>query len=181
MAFRNDNSHDIYVSDGSKLRRIRPGRGVEALGEFAKNLKATNGVSEVKGDDAKAALDVNTTPAATDPTIEGTLGARAAETLAEASRVIVSAPLQVVVGDDQAPFGPPTGVKSTKQQEAAKGEAERRAFAEGEPLKRVEPLEPAPETGTSSADAHNAQADARDAVEEFAEQLAQVGSSDDDE
>jgi hypothetical protein len=50
----------------------------------------------------------------------------------------VSEPLQRVVGDDEAPFGPPTGEVSTKVDEARKGVAERIAFADHEALDPVD-------------------------------------------
>lgn len=49
----------------------------------------------------------------------------------------VSEPLNRVVGDDEAPFGPPTGEVSTKVDEARKGVAERIAFADHEALDPV--------------------------------------------
>jgi hypothetical protein len=85
----------------------------------------------------------------------------------------VSAPLQVVHGDDEAPFGPPTGTISTKSIEAAKDEASRKAFADGEALEKVEGAAVTPSGKPNSPAVHNEQVEAKESVDAVAQEQAQ--------
>jgi hypothetical protein len=100
-----------------------------------------------------------------------------AKAQAELAASRVSAPLQVVHGDDEAPFGPPTGTISTKALEAAKDPESRRAFAEGEAVEKVEGAEDVVHSGSTkpnSPKVHNQQVDAKEAVEAVAQKQAEA-------
>lgn len=76
--------------------------------------------------------------------------------------VSTAAPLQVVVGDDDAPYGPPTGTVTTKQTEAKKGPEEKRRFADHEQA----------EVPEGASEVEQRQAENVRAAEEVAQKLA---------
>lgn len=65
-----------------------------------------------------------------------------AKARAYADSVATVVPLQQVVGDDDAPYGPPTGTITTKQTEAAKSSVEKERFADHEQLEVPEGASP---------------------------------------
>jgi hypothetical protein len=97
---------------------------------------------------------------------------------------MVAAPLQVVVGDDEAPYGPPSGTITTKAIEAGKDHAHRVAFADHEALNRV-PDELEGNVGLTStpnsAKVHNLQAEAKERAEELAQEQARALGAEADE
>lgn len=168
--FHNTNEHNVTAKDeGGKVVRIRAGRAKSVDGVAADQLAGYNGVREVSGDEAEQLL-AGRQGASGDLTTESELGTRAAQARAAATHAVVSAPLQVVVGDDSAPLAPPSGTVTTKQVMASKGQVERQAFADHEPLigERHGDVDDATglEAGpVSEAAVHNAQETARKVVE----------------
>lgn len=196
--FVNDNSHDIWVRDDSgELARTGPSDVVTAEegSSYETRLKATNNVREVSEDDANAEKSGAKTDDSPNTAI-GTIGTTLASTIADINRIAVSAPLQIVVGDDQAPYGPDTGVVTTKQQLVADGDEKTyEQFASGEPRPDSDPahqegdgtiVDPArgdvavgAHGGPTSAEVHNEQVAARETVEEFAQSLTEGDGGED--
>jgi hypothetical protein len=108
--FVNRNAHTIRVreKDGQPLTRVVPGQVVEASGAFADALKGTNGVETASDADQKT-WEAQSTPEEYGETPELLQHQPIAPLLNEARKRNVSDPLQVVIGDDEAPLGPPTG------------------------------------------------------------------------
>lgn len=130
--FKNDNDHHIRVDDGNgNLRRIAPGSVLQATGQFADNLKETSGISNASGEDREKFVESLRGPSA-DPTPGTELNEGLAATRTAARVSAVAVPLARVVGDDNAPAGPPSGTITSKQTAASKGEKE--AFAPKERL-----------------------------------------------
>lgn len=167
MIFVNDNEHPIRVKDGNgALQRIQAGGAVKADGAYADRLSATNGVREGSDDDL-ATSEVQAAPLDHDRAVADV--ATAARQLAK--QITVVGPLQRVIGDDQAPYGPPSGTVTTRQAVAQKAVAEgdqrtREAFADHDAVSKVDATQDSvPLSGASpveSAAVHNAQADAFD-------------------
>lgn len=172
--YRNNLKHGINPT-GS--RRVPPGGVVDAQGDEAKVYEATNGVEKLSGQEAKDALE----PRYDGPT-SGKSGAMLQEeALAEgrvaARALTVSGPLNVVVGDDEAPYGPPTGTLSTKRDEAQKDLAHRLAFADHEAVEKVstEGVDPLTPHGVVNGQfVHNDQAEAFDRANDTAELLVEA-------
>jgi hypothetical protein len=185
--FINKNNHPVRVpsQEGqvASLPRIMPGQVVEADGFFADRLAATPGVDEASGDeaseyrerrDAEREQAMNPGPA---------LRQQAADLLGparvEARMLSVVGPLQRVIGDDQAPYAPPTGTITTKQavrREAADADNQAvvQAFGPNEAyfeVEGVEPENPIDATVRSSPSIHNTQAANQDAAEEAANRI----------
>lgn len=185
MDFVNDNAHAIRVGKpqqgaGDKLVRILPGEVVAASGEYADRLKVTTGVRTAEDGDrdrweqlrAERATTTTDSPAHSRVLVDAGL-----EVAVSLRRALVAAPLQRVIGDDTAPYGPPSGTISTKLDvvAAADSEREREAFAAGEailagPVEGAglpDPAMPAA-TSPSSGEVHNAQLEAQRDVNEVA-------------
>lgn len=184
-SFVNDNSHPIRVDDeNGKAQRIRPGAVVSADGAYADRLSSTAGVREASADDQRSFDDAEAARRGTAPG-EGNSARMAAKLALGPARVAlrsasVAAPLQRVIGDDQAPYGPGTGVVTTKGAVVdglPVGHPDREAFAQGEAREFVEGAgTPAPMLPRSaivtSPEVHNAQAAATQQAEEVASEIA---------
>lgn len=149
----------------SGATRIPPGGVADVDGDAAKVLGSYAGVEKA----SKEEYDAAHAPDATG----GGSPSRDAEQRMKAHRVAhrveaTAAPLQVVVGDDDAPYGPPSGVVTTKQTEAKKGAEEKRRFADHEHA----------EVPKGASKVEQKQAKATAAVEEVASKLAAEQSSD---
>lgn len=177
---QNDNTHRVYVDRGDgQMVKIGAGRAKNVEGKAADALKALSGVRVLTGDEAKAALEREASPSTGDGL---DIGQAVAEGIAEINHLAVSAPLRVVVGDDQAPYGPPSGTVSTKGAEAAKSPEAARQFADGEAtvVGKVGEQEQ-PFHGVPTHDVvHNEQVDSARAAEALAREIAGIGEDDDE-
>lgn len=130
----NNNPHWIYVDKGDgNLVGVGPGQIINASGDFEQNLRNTPNVGEPTDEQREkrdAAQQAGERPTQLkDETLTAPM--------LEASRLgntAVSAPLQEVIGDDDAPYGPPTGTITTKQAVAQEGPVEKERFADHERL-----------------------------------------------
>lgn len=114
----NRNSHPIRVakSDGGPLRRVRVGEVVKADGYLADALAGTVGVESATQADEKAwqrELDLRNVSTDRTPRVE--TREAIVDNIHDIQRLTVSDPLQVVVGDDEAPHGPASGTVTTKE------------------------------------------------------------------
>lgn len=165
---KNTLNHGI---DPTGSRRIAPGEVFEVSDDEKKVYSSLDGVESASKSDYTDHSD-----SLVGPNSDSTPGIDRNLALAEGFAALggeISADLQVVVGDDQAPYGPPTGVRSTKVAEAEKGVAERIAFADHEALHKVpEPDEKLTAHGVPvSSVVHNAQADAKAEVNDRAQEI----------
>ncbi len=194
-SFVNDNAHPVRVKSGvrgngdSILERIRPGEVVEADGAYADALSKVPGVTTASSEDERAFEKENEARER-----ESSMPGRAARQEAKAGvgdarvllrNAITAAPLRRVVGDDQAPVGPPSGTITTKGEVvdgAEPGSALRRAFGPNEARsgERVDGAgEPPPglpgAAVVSGAEIHNAQVSNAEQAEQFAQELVETG------
>lgn len=167
---QNQNSQGVKPTD---LPRLAAGEARSVNDADAKKYLAVDGVVKLTGDEADSALagSGTTSPDKTgDMVVNESIAEHAAQTGA-----FIAAPNQVVVGDDEAPLGPPTGVRSTKRTEAEKDLAHRLAFADHEALGKVEVgAEETPHGVPTSQVIHNEQADAQATADELAGELVEV-------
>lgn len=173
---RNDNSHAVYPG-GKRDLRLEAGEVSVREGDEADALLALDGVNELGGDEGQSALDAYRAergPVTTGESGAAKLEREVAEVRNAATLVGTSAPLQRVIGDDQAPLGPPTGTISTKAVEAAKSDAQRAAFGDHEALpgeKVTTPQVPSPAGGPTGDEVHDRQVETTEAVDEVAQGL----------
>jgi hypothetical protein len=132
--FVNNLDHPVRVAnDQGESVKVRPGQVINADGAFADNLKAIDGVDEATDEDREAWEN-------RDPTVSDiTSGKVSLEQELSDARVrgrvaSIAVPLNQVIGDDNAPIGPPSGTITTKQAVARIGPVEKRAFADHERL-----------------------------------------------
>lgn len=113
--------------------RLRAGEQRHVSGDEADTLLSYDGVVEADSDEGRKYIDahkVETDPhSVREKTQELLSGLRVAGRVAS-----IVAPLQKVIGDDEAPLGPPTGVITTKSAMAGVDAASRAAFASNEAL-----------------------------------------------
>lgn len=174
--FLNENTHAVYVDGDNGDVKLAAGQAKDVSGKAADQLKGMRNVRTLTGDEAKAALE-RPAGGSTDGDLSGELGNVVAGAVGELSQLATAAPLRVVVGDDQAPYGPPSGTVSTKGIEAAKDEAHRRQFADGEAIAKVGEQEQPPHGIVTHDVVHNAQVDAAESAEDLARMIAQgIGS-----
>lgn len=174
----NTNDHPAYVRDASGTSvPIAAGAVLSADGEFLDALLATPGIEKASAKDVKASEDA-AAPAPSggktpDSVINDVLiAARAAAT------ALIAATNQIVIGDDLAPHGPPSGTVTTKQA-LAKSDPEHFAENEAIVIGKTDHGSDTPAdalvagaTPASSADVHNAQVEAQENVGDVAARLA---------
>lgn len=174
MAFvKNCNPHYIYVKTGGEMERLAPGQVKEV--DDDSNVTKTSGVESASEEDFNKYVEERS-GSSTDETDEMRRNREFGELRAQADQVAVSAPLQVVVGDDDAPFGPPSGTITTKEAIIKGGDPEdRRRFADHE---RYED-----ELADTASEVEQRQARAKSAVSKKAEELlaSTEGNVSDDE
>lgn len=136
--FVNTLDHAIRASDGKgNLPRVQPGQVVEATGEYADALAACPGVETASGDHESHWQSIlESRQMAGAMAGDGSrIAAKAAigpQRLAVRMDTIV-APLQRVVGDDAAPYGPPSGTITTRGVAGTSGSlADREAFLQND-------------------------------------------------
>jgi hypothetical protein len=171
--YRNTNKHGVSIGSG----RQRAGSVFSADGDDAQKWGEVPGVEKASKKDYD---DQRSERTANNPSSEksGEMLARQRITdqRVEHRRLTVSGPLQRVVGDDQAPLGPPTGTLSTKREEAEKDLAHRLAFGPNEAKEKV----PEPEekfTGHAVPKGqlvHNEQQENREVANATAEELNEM-------
>jgi hypothetical protein len=178
VEYVNKNTHDAFVqnNDGT-LQRIVPGEVLNVDGAFADRLGSTPGVESASSADKKAWESRNDSPAAAN--VEPTPGSKLNDAIVQAraaASALLAATNQIVVGDDQAPFGPPSGTVTTVQ-----------AVKDPEhfgPLSAPH-VGAVPDAGTaegqigglaqaSGAEVHNSQVEAHETVEPLAKALASL-------
>lgn len=150
---KNTNGHGVRDGDV----RVPPGGVAKVDGDSA--LASYNGVEKA----TKAEYDKYRESDAVGPGSPSHDRHEALKTLSQRHRAeAVAAPLQVVVGDDDAPHGPPTGVITTKQAVAKESAEAKRRFADHEQI----------EVPEGASDIEKQQAANTRAVEEVAQELA---------
>src|SRR5688572_4491216 len=101
----NETGGPLRVDDGQgRLRRVAPGAVVEAKGEFEEGLKDLDNVRSVSAEEAKELKNGGST--LLDPSRDASRDQAVTNVRAAARMVTVSVPLNEVVGDDDAPYGP---------------------------------------------------------------------------
>lgn len=181
MEYVNKNTHAAHVkgNDG-QLVRLAPGQVVNADGAFADNLSTTPGVAEASSADKKAwegtaaATETEAAPTPSSLVNDAIVEARAAATK------LLAATNQLVIGDDQAPYGPPSGVVTTAQ---AVKDKEHFAHLSAGHVGEVDGGTAEGKIGGSevptSAEVHNSQVERTAAVDDLAKALAGLhGGSD---
>jgi uncharacterized protein YifE (UPF0438 family) len=128
----NRNAHGVRAGG----QRLRAGQVKDVSGDAADALSSINGVETANSDDEKAwesYLNVKRgNPSGTDSG-KASLDAQVAEVRRAGRLAGVALPLNQVVGDDDAPLGPPSGTITTKQAVKRDGtEQEQRAFGQRE-------------------------------------------------
>lgn len=165
----NETDSPIRVSDGQgQNRRFPPGQPVPVSGDLESNASGVDGLRDATDDEVKQAQS-GVEPGSRDVTRDQAL----ADLSAYARTVTVAVPLNEVIGDDEAPFGPPSGTITTKQTAAreAKSSVERMAFGDHEWLKEEA-------EGRDLGPVQQAQADATERVEAMTEKLQALGPDD---
>ena len=162
---KNTNPHYIYVDAGNGTsKRVAPGQVVSVDGDVEKNLKATSGVESASESDYKEYVD-SRSGHSSEETDEMRRNREFGELRAQADQIAVAAPLQVVVGDDDAPYGPPSGTITTKEA-IVKGDTDpqtRERFADHEKFEG--------ELGENASEVEKVQAERKSAVNAKAEEL----------
>jgi hypothetical protein len=161
--FRNENPHGVRVGNS----RIPANSVGYVSDEDAKSYANYNGVSKVSDSEGKKAVEEQRDSKMTDVSPGTELNSRMAEARVASRSYGVTGPLQVVIGDDDAPYGPPSGVVTTKQLEAQKGPEEKRRFADHEHI----------EVPEGASQVEKDQAENTRVVEEVARELAERQSS----
>lgn len=163
----NTNKH--VVSSGDIKLRASNARRFDDDDPDVKVVAGYAGVDTLEGQDAEDAL--RREGLSGEQSAESRLGDLAAKARAQINHAAVSGPLQIVVGDDLAPHGPPSGELSTRAAEHAKDPVH---FGPNEAVAKV----PAPVgagvsdgNANSPAEIHNAQAEATQASAEVAAEL----------
>lgn len=184
MEYVNKNSHIAAVKNNDgQLQRLAAGQVVSADGAFADALEQCPGVEKASNADKKAWESRNDTTAlaSAEPTPQGS----AQRAIAEARAAVAHAAAalnQIVIGDDQAPFGPPSGVVTTVQAVPDKehfgplsadhvGPVPNADTAEG----KIGGMEQA-----TGAEVHNSQVEATREVASVAKELAALHGGDDE-
>lgn len=187
MDYVNKNTHDAFVSNNDgKLQRIQPGEVVSSDGAFADRLGVTPGVQTASSADKKAWEQKSSgaePEGASSPTPSSLLNEAIVEARTAAQKLI-AATNQLVVGDDQAPYGPPSGTVTTVEavndpehfghlSAAHVGKVKSAETAEGKIGGLAQPTGP---------EVHNSQVEAHERIADVASQLAGLhgGSEPDD-
>ena len=186
--FVNKNAHPVrYGTDAST--RLVPGQVVDVDGKDADTLKAMAGVEAASQTDVKAWEDSQNAGVLSPENATNPINSAIAE-FRQATSNLLAALNGVVIGDDQAPYGPPTGTVTTKQ---AAGREEPQQFGQNEAFQvgkvegDVADVAAAPAVGIlPGREIHNAQVSAQEKVGELTDEVVDVlkaaqGSSDDGE
>jgi hypothetical protein len=166
--FINTNSHAASFYQG---RAVAAGARFQASGDDADKWGNVPGVVEADSKEGKQYLADHPAAAETDlrlsPSLQAITEAR------EQLGVAQSAPNRIVIGDDEAPLGPPQGTVTTKELAAGDDPVLRDAFVQGEARPGSQDLQ-----GTGPA--HSDQAVRTEAAEAFAQKLVDASQSSSD-
>jgi len=152
--------HPVRVTDeNGQTVRVVPGQVITADGATADRLTAIEGV-ETATDEHRDAYAASRAPVS--DVASAKLGAEQhVSDLRAASRMASTAvPLNQVIGDDDAPLGPPSGTITTKQAVARSGPEQKAAYADHERL-------PEEAENEKLSEVERAQAEAKGLVEEI--------------
>jgi len=157
--FVNTLDHPVRVTDeNGQTVRVVPGQVISVDGVTADRLDAIDGLDTPDGDQREA-WEQRNAPMSEETSGKASLEQIAAEARIHARTLNVAVPLNQVIGDDNAPVGPPSGTITTKTVVASEGGLEKSAFMDHERL---------PEDADNERlnDVERAQAQARALVEE---------------
>lgn len=183
-SFVNSHDHPVRIADeNGNLQRYTPGQVVKAEGRNA-DLLVESGAFETATEEDVQAFDASRRGMQ-----PGGLRIAAKDALSGAllylRQMTVSGPANVVIGDDAAPVGPPSGTITTKHEVALKGgPREQRAFAPNEapadPSRKVGEGYGTPEglpggATVSQEQVYNDQVDNAVAATQAAQQLIDTG------
>jgi hypothetical protein len=158
---KNTNPHYIYAETNGRMERMAPGQIKEV--DDDSRLNRSPGVESSSQEDFDK-WNEERSGGSTDETDEMRRNREFGELRAQADQVAIAAPLQVVVGDDDAPFGPPSGTITTKEAIVKGGDAEdRRRFADHERFEDELP--------ENASEVEQRQARSKSAVSQKAEEL----------
>lgn len=131
----NNLPHRVAVTDSEgRVHKLASGQVKSVDGGAADLLLGIEGVETASSED-KDNYQANKRGVMSDATSgKQSREAAYAEARAQARAINVSVPLNEVIGDNDAPLGPPSGVITTKQAVAGLGPEEKRAYADHERL-----------------------------------------------
>ena len=178
-AFVNSNPHAIRVRDENGVeKRVLPGQVVDASGAYADNLKGTGGVETANAEQRKAYEDRQTGDVTGGPARRLAAKRSLGPMRIAIRHATIAAPLRRVIGDDQAPYGPETGVVTTK---AGADDPAHFEPNEARPVGKVdandEVVDGLPSSAVPTSPAiHNAQVENAEVAEGVAERLLEEGS-----
>jgi hypothetical protein len=141
--------HPVRVTADGREHRVVPGQVVSAEGELADALVALRGI-ETADDDHREAWEAERARRAgqISPVTAGgpSMDKALTDLRSLARKVSVAVPLNQVIGDDDAPLGPPSGTITTKQAVARVDEEHNKAFGNRERMpedreKNLSPVE----------------------------------------
>jgi hypothetical protein len=156
----NNLEHPVRVrDDDGETVRVVPGQIVSVDGRAADELSAIEGLDTPTDEDRDAWEARNQLTSAVDSGKESLQNAYAALRV-RGKASLTAVPLNQIVGDNDAPIGPPSGTITTKQAVARLGPAEKRAFADHERL-------PEEASNEGLSDVERAQAEAKALVEDI--------------
>jgi len=131
-------AHAIRVTDSDgRQHRLRAGEVRNVDGEAADMFNEIDGVDTANSDQEEAWADQQTRLNGTVNDVDGgkmSMDAALTEARVAARHIAVATPLNQVIGDNDAPMGPPSGVITTKQAVARTGVREKMAYADHERL-----------------------------------------------
>jgi hypothetical protein len=165
----NETDGPIRVDDGKgNLRRFPPGQPIAVDGDLESNASGVEGLRSASDDEVKQAQS-GVEAGSRDVTRDNAL----ADLSAYARTVTVAVPLNEVIGDDEAPYGPPSGTITTKQAVArqAANSSERQRFGQHEWL-------PEDADERELGPVQEAQAQATGRVERMTDQVQNLGPED---
>ena len=153
--------HPARVTDeNGQPVRVVPGQVVSVDGKVADQLTAIDGIESASGED-KEAWEAQQGGLPSDiPSTRESAMEHYSEMRTRGRAASIAVPLNEVIGDNDAPLGPPSGTITTKQAVVRQSEADRAAYADHERLP-----EEAEDEGLS--DVERAQAEAKALVEEL--------------
>lgn len=133
--FVNNNDQAVRVRHEGRLYRLRPGQVMQVEGGAADLFSNMNGIDTASGDDKErweesqrvGSGDITETDAG-----KMSLDRMQTQLRVQARTAAVAVPLQQVIGDNDAPIGPPTGTITTKEAVAQQGVREKLAFMDHE-------------------------------------------------